>query len=252
MIYPLEDLFELFFAGEIAVVEQDGIVGPAEGAFLPVGIDVIAHFEVVLYLVEGDVGIGRGHFLKAADDADGGVGRHEDFQFGVGEYDGADVAAIHDKSAMAAHGLLLTYGSVAHFLDRGYLAYFFGHKHLPDEVGDVFAVEVDIAGAGCRIPVEGQFQASEGFSNFFFIIAIDAVAQEVQGDGAVHGAAVDIVVVQDFCELASEGAFAAGGITVDSYNNLWARHGAKVSLRQCGNVEMRECGNDLQIGTCAE
>lgn len=45
-------------------------------------------------------------FVVAAPGPDFGIGRHEDFHFGIGEYHRADVAAVHHHAPLPAHRLL--------------------------------------------------------------------------------------------------------------------------------------------------
>jgi hypothetical protein len=118
-----DDLFgasEDFVEGEGGGIEEDGVGGRAKGGFGSVAVAGIAVAEFLEDVLLGERlgGIGWESVVErwcgggpvlvettAAANFGGGV--EEDFDFGVGEDGGTDVAAFHDDAAGLTEGALL-------------------------------------------------------------------------------------------------------------------------------------------------
>ena len=104
---------ELFFVGQMAVVENDGIVSLAQGAHRSARINSVAFDEVVEHIVKFHLGIRFLQLVHASGSTHLGIGRDEKLQFCIGHDHGSNVAAVHDDPSGFSHALLQFHQLVA-------------------------------------------------------------------------------------------------------------------------------------------
>jgi len=197
----------------MGIINDNSILRLAEGAILPGGIDVVALCKVGMDFFQRSVYAFGEQLLVAAVAADLGGGGEEEFEFGGGEDDGADVAAVHDDAFAGADGLLLLYHGAAYGGEGAYVAYLLGDLHAADGFFYVGAVEVGAVFAFDDAEVDGD--VGEGLCYGGCVMQVYCMLQEVEGDGAVHGAGVYVYVAEAPGEGFGEGAFTAGGVAID-------------------------------------
>ena len=147
---------------------------------------------------------------------------------GIGEYGGADVAAVHHNAFVFAHGLLLSHQGVAHEWDGCNGADTARHAHVAYLTFHVRAVEVGFGGAGGGVDAECDGDAAnlrfEGGSVHRAVVGNDAVVEAIERHGAIHGAAVDVGVSDVFGKHFSHCAFARRRESVDCYGDYFLSH----------------------------
>ena len=213
----------LLLDGQVAVVQQQGVVGLAQGAHVAVLVDVVALLHVRQNLVEVH-GLSLGlEFVVAALGAYFGRGGDEYLQFGMGKDGGADVASVHDDALGLSHLLLLLYHGFAHEVEGGYGAHLGGYFHGAYPFFHVHAVQVGVRPAGSGVGSEGDVDIVYLMAE---LVRVDAavvqqsVLDAIQGDGPVHGSAVDVDVPDFACQVFGHGALAARRESVDGNDYL--------------------------------
>ena len=196
----------------MAVVQDDGVFGlpeRADGARL---VGMVALAQVSFDLFQRHFFAFGFQLLVAPLRADRRVGRHEDFQFGVREYDGADIASVHHDPFLPSQLLLLpdellAYGSnAADFADQ--VADF----DAANPFFDVFAVQEDIARSAFGVECERDLYLGKHRDQQRFVhvpVLYGAVPQAVQRYGPVHRSGVDEYVADPRGDLFRKSAFAA-------------------------------------------
>ena len=186
-------------------------------------VDVVALLDVLQYVgVVGLHALGL-QLVVAALGTHLGRGGDEDLQFGVGEDDGAYVAAVHDDASVGAHTLLLADQSctdegqggngtdVAGDLERADVALYV----LAVQEGDGLAVHqalvyVDVGHLGLQLV--GLYGA---------VGTEESGAEGIEGDAAVHGSGVDVDVAHGAGQVFGHRALAARGVAVNGNGNLF-------------------------------
>ncbi len=142
------------------------------------------------------------------------VGGQKDLDLCVGEHDGADVATLgHDIAILGGAALMDEHGGA--------------HARVGRDLGHV---GVDLRGAnGSRgiLAINGQacvFASAVGKADFDLlgegidgglVVQIDAAVERGEGDGAIHGARVELVKAQLAGDLLGDGGLAGTGGAVD-------------------------------------
>ena len=142
------------------------------------------------------------------------VGGQEDLDLCVGEHDGSDVATLGDDIAVLGGAALVDEHGGAHA-----------------RVGrDLGHVGVDLRGANggrCVLAVDGQARVLAGAVgkadldllgegvNGRLVVQVDAAVERGEGDGAIHGARVELVKAQLAGNLLGDGGLAGTGGAVD-------------------------------------
>jgi len=149
-------------------------------------------------------------FAGAAADAFIGVGVEKDFDAGIREDDGSDVAAFHYDAGGFRDQSLACHKGGSNESDGRDFRCARGHLGRADSVADVFAVENDfVSGQKADIGREGElFEAMR-------VGEVDFFAQSPESHGAVHGSGIDVNIAEFVCHAARKGAFARSGGTVD-------------------------------------
>ncbi len=149
-----------------------------------------------------------------------GAGIEKDLDVGVGENDTANVAAFHDEARFLGHVALDGHHGAAHTGDGGHKTGGGGDFGRADGVANVFAVQEYAARLHFEFNV-GVF--GHGF-HAFHVRGINARAQHPKGDGAVHGAGVDIDGANLFGDAARDGALARTRGAVDCDDDSPSHH----------------------------
>ena len=156
---------------------------------------------------------GAGILLVAAQAAGFGRGIEKNLYVGVGEDDGADVAAFHDDTAFTAEVALEVDEPGANGGVNADTGGSLGDVGVANAFGDVFAVEEDAV--ACAIRAEDDFgivrEAFEGRGVVEVVIAQDGLERE----GAIHGAGFKIEQAEMLREMAGDGALAGSSRAVD-------------------------------------
>jgi len=162
-------------------------------------VGLVALADIALDLLQRHVVALGAQFVVTAAGPHLGVGRHENLQFGVGEYHRADVAAVHHHAAAASHLLLHGHQLAAHGRNGAHLAHAVADLDRPDFALRQIAVHVDVAGAAFGIEPERDRNLVEQPDDRVFIddARTDrSVFERIERHGAVHGARVDENVAQ--------------------------------------------------------
>ena len=187
----------------IGGVDEQGIVCLLEGGAGALGVLAVALGNGI-----GDAfgsAAGGAHFLR---------GGHEVLVLGVGEDDGADIAAFHDHGLAGVVFALLFHEQGAHSGDGGdggdvVIRALFG------KLGGENATFVYHGGVGA-ILAEAQRDAGQQRLYSGGVSGVHALLQGVPGHGAVHGTCVDESVTKLFCNEFGHGGFTGSCRTVDS------------------------------------
>ena len=91
------------------------------------------------------------------------------------------------------------------------------HGFGADVGADVLAVEVDVLCAVLQL--DAQLDAGQQRLHRFGVFGVNAAAQRVQTDGAVHRAGIDVDVAQLLCQPLGQRGFARPGRTVNGDGN---------------------------------
>lgn len=173
----------------------------------------------------------EGKLLMPAPGPHFGRGVEEDLHPGVGEDDGADIAALHDEIVGFGESLLLGDHFAADARDGGNAGGGIGDGLIANGLGDVFAVQQDLSGL-LQLDVGGQGKLLQAMP----VIQAGANAQCPQSDGPVHGACVDVQVTQAAGDTASDGAFARTGRAVNRHHHRLAQHRAPATAEVAGRI----------------
>jgi len=125
----------------VGVVESNSIVGTAQRAFGSCSVYFIAVHHVRKNILVAHCGTLIHKLLEAAARTGLGRGVHKDFQLGVGEYYGANVATVHYDAAVFAKSLLHGNERMAHLGNRRYGRYGIAHTQTAYFLFHVLAVE---------------------------------------------------------------------------------------------------------------
>ena len=202
----------------MAVVEHDGVVGLAQRRYGAAHVGLVALADVAFDLLHRHRHALARQLLVAAAGAHGGVGRHKQFQLGVGEHHCADVPAVHHHAPAAAHLLLHGHQFAAHLGDGAHAAHAVRDLDGADFALDQIAVDVDVAGPALGVEAEGDRNAVQQLHDGLFVddARTDGpVFEGVERHGAVHGARVDEDIAQAGRDGFGEGAFSARRKAVD-------------------------------------
>lgn len=181
----VDDLLKCHVGG----VDGDGVLWAFEGAVGAVHVLLVAGYN----LLEDEFFVGfvavLAELVGAALGANGGIGVEVEFDGGVGEDDGALVAAFCDEAGMefADETLGLNEG-LADGGDGGDLGGQCGDIGVADAFGGVLVVD-EQAGWGL-VPVEVNGDGLGGDGDGFVVGGVDVLVDDGGGDGAVHGAGV--------------------------------------------------------------
>ena len=206
----------------MAVVQQQGVVGLAQGTHFAMLVDVVALLHVLQYLVKV-YGLSFGlQLVVAALGAYLGRGGDEYLQLGVGEDGGAYVAAIHHDAFLSSHFLLLLDHGFAYEVEGSHRTDMGGYFHGAYLAFYVHAVQVSVGTVGFRVGAESDVEVVYFVPKFFHVdlsVVQESVFDAVQGDGTIHGSAVDVDIADLAGQVFGHGAFSAGGKSVngDSY-----------------------------------
>ena len=157
------------------------------------GIPVVAVLQIGQHLFQrGGLSLGD-QFVIPALRPDGGVGRHENLEFGIGENSGADIPAVHDDAAAFREGMQALVHPIAHPGNGAHRAHVLGHVPAAD-----FGLDATLSQIEPGVPfllAEMKLQRADDLPEPFFVyfsVADDAGLHPGQGDATVHGAAVQI------------------------------------------------------------
>jgi hypothetical protein len=176
---------------------------------------------------------------------EGGV--EVEFERGFREDVSADVATFHDEVAEAGAIALAFDHPVADFGDGGDVGGGGAGFGCADCLVGIEAIdeEPDVAvGAG-----EFGFPAAENARDGFGIVDIDVVSEAVPGQGAIHGAGIDVDVAECVGDTSGIGAFAAGAGPVDGDDDRIQRNGGGRGV-WVGLINRRRVLLDRAIGWC--
>ncbi len=211
--------------GEVGGVDVEGIVGAGEGAD---GAGLIAHVafdDLVEDIVEfrGDaLGFELG---DAAAGAFLGVGVEVELEVGAGEDNRSLVAALGDERALLLANLsLLTDEFLADPGVVGGDVGDLGDGGLPEEVGNVAVIEQEECGGAGEVEAEGKEAAALGDA---VGVGEDVLFEGVEGDGAVHGAGIELRDAELTGQLKCGGGLSRTGWAIDGYNHEEASLGGR-------------------------
>jgi len=247
-----------FVQSEMGGVEQDGVVGGFEGGVGAVAVALIAGTEFANHFfglnLGGRVGVRLAHLahlVVAAQAADFRGGVEEDLYVGVGEDDGADVAAFHDHATRGGQLLLQADHpgtDLGMDADPGGSVGDFRVAQPGSHIDSVEENEIALVGGlqmdGCL----GGERKQRGY-----VVERDARGQRLEGEGAVHGAGFKIEQAVVLGEVPGDGAFARacrtingddgsagdGGCRKDGLVNFLARHPRRLALAVRAGAALR-------------
>ncbi len=143
------------------------------------------------------------------------------FQDGVGEDDGADVASLYDGEPIGGDCLSLDgQKKGAYCVEAADLAYVLLYLGCVEVLGDVFAVNVDVLLV--VVPANGDVALFEEVGDVFFVQGRGlfcirrAVLQKPVGECAVECACGEGDAAQALCEDAGDGGFPCACLAVNS------------------------------------
>ena len=199
-----------------------GVLGGHERGDLAAAVELVALLKGVEGLVDLGFELLAGERLRivlvalqhAATGALTRVGGQKDLDLRVGEYDGSDVATLgHDIAVLGGAALMDEHGRA--------------HARVGRDLGHV---SVDLRGAnGSRgiLAVDGQARvlaSAVGKADFDLlgegvdgrlVVQVDAAVERGEGDGAIHGARIELVKAQLAGNLLGDGGLAGTGGAVD-------------------------------------
>jgi hypothetical protein len=196
------------------LLKDDRMVGVGRGQGAIPGAGILLVGAGVLF-VTGVVGgrLRAGVLLVAALAARFRGGIEKNFDIGVGEDDGADVAAFHNYTAAAAEvALEIDHPGANVGVDadaRGSL----GDVGVADALGDVGAVEKDAA-AGA-VGLEGDVGVAGETLKGAGVVEVLIGHDGFEGEGAVHSAGFEVEKTEVLREMTGDGALAGAGGAVD-------------------------------------
>jgi len=235
-----DDLFgasEDFVEGEGGGIEEDGVGGRAKGGFGSVAVAGIAVAEFLEDVLLGERlgGIGWESVVErwcgggpvlvettAAANFGGGV--EEDFDFGVGEDGGTDVAAFHDDAAGLTEGALLGDHPDAEAGVDGDAGGGGGDVGVADAAADVAAVEEDAVAIAQRFELDGGVggEVEEGL----LVVEVEIAVDGLKGEGAVHGAGFEVEETEAAGQVGGDSGFPGTGGAIDGdHGTLATRSG---------------------------
>ena len=142
------------------------------------------------------------------------VGGQEDLDLRVREHDGSDVATLgHDIAVLCGTALMDEHGGA--------------HARVGRDLGHVSVNLRGTNGGRCVRAVDGQARVlagTVGKADFdllgegidgCLVVQVDAAVERGEGDGAIHGARVELVKAQLAGDLLSDGGLAGTGGAVD-------------------------------------
>lgn len=186
-----------------------GVGGDREGRVVPSYVAVVPLFDVGSDLFEGGVETPIFELQGAAARALFEAGGHVELKIGVGRDDGRGIAAFENDATLLYEGSLEGDESAAHGRVLAERAGGLTHLGGSDLLGYVLAIEENALGfAGAERDV-GVVHKPGGFGS------IDVLAAGFEGEGAVHGAGVQILEAKFFGEAFGDGALTGSGGTVD-------------------------------------
>ena len=188
------------------------------------GIDVVSF----LHILQNGVEIGWHalllQFVEAALCSHLRTCRNENLQFGVREYGGADVTAIHHDALVFAHLLLLSHQRLSYERNGCHRTYVVGNLKRADFLLYQFAVEIAVWATGGSVKLERDLDIRHlGFQLLHLHLAIllkEVVAQGVEGYRTVHGACIHIHITYLLGKILCHGTLSAGRVTVYCDCNL--------------------------------
>ena len=127
------------------------------------------------------------------------VGSHKEFEFGIGEYHSADIAAIHHHALISAHLLLHSHQLGAHLGNLAHGTHKVAHLDSANLALYPLAINIDIARATLGVEAEFNGDAVEQLFEFLLIdhTVLDcAVFECVECHGTIHCARIDKDIAQ--------------------------------------------------------
>ena len=111
--------------------------------------------------------------------------------------------------ARCAHVALLGHHGAADAGNHGHLGCAVGDFGSADGLGDILAVEADAAGRKLDVGGDGELLGA------VHVVPGDVLPQGPEGDGAIHGAGIDVDESEARGESFGDGALAGAGRAVD-------------------------------------
>ena len=186
------------------------------------GVDIVAFREVLDDVLEdGGVALGD-HLVIAPLRADLLVGDHEDLEFRVREHGRADVAAVHDHATALGEGPEPLVHIVANEGDGRYGAHVGGNRQSADLRLHAAVAEVQFRGFVVVAEMEVE-TVDDGLQGLFVdgaVLRDHPVFHGVQGDAAVHRAAVQVQEIEFFRDHLGEGALTGGREAVNGDDDV--------------------------------
>ena len=219
----LQQPLHLFLTGEVAVVQEQGILGLSQRCYFAVRI-----YVVTLLHVFQDVGIFHRlslgcKFQITPLGAHFGRGGDKDLQFGIGKDHCADITSIHHDALLAAHLLLLPRQRLAHKGKCRHRAYPRRHLHRADFLLDDFAVHTGQGQVALGVYLETDAQLGQSGSKSLLVhtsLGVNhSAAQGKECDHAIHGSRIYIYISHFARQALGHSALSAGGVSVYGYGN---------------------------------
>ena len=109
-------------------------------------------------------------------------------------------------------------------------AHFFCNLHFTDEGFNIFVVEEDFTLFSCRVELELKVNVFQGFVNIGKGEEVGLVANEIERDGAVHGASIDEGIIEGFGKLSGQCTFSAAAEAVDGDGDFFEHEPANFGI----------------------
>ena len=144
----------------------------------------------------------------------------EDLDLCVGEDDRSDVAALHDDVVACGDGALLVGKRLAHGGDGTHGADGLVNARGADLEGDIRTGDCNAAGQGitCLMGKDDGLACSK-LGHSVGIVKGHAALEREPGDAAIHRARVEVMEVEQLCDLLRNSGLAGPGRSVDSDNH---------------------------------
>jgi len=132
-----------------------------------------------------------------------------------------NVPAIHDNAFIFSHLLLLSHGKLPYSLDSRYLAHFFGNHQVPDDIFHILSIEPRLGLSRFMVGYELEHDMPKRVLHSLGMGPVHVITKEIKRNGAVHGATVDILILQLTRQLFCQCALPRRAPPVDSDDDLF-------------------------------
>ena len=136
----------------------------------------------------------------------------------MGKDHGANIAALHDHSAPSAQLLLKADHPRTNGGPNAHARCGVGHGLIADQAGHILAIEENAIVPICGFEKDGGL-GGEGLESLAFVQR-NSCAQGLQGEGAIHGAALDVEQAKMPGHATGNRTLARAGRAVNGYDDL--------------------------------